>query len=474
MDVVSGTVKLKIFRESAWYRKRKSYRVLFWREITPLAIPLLIEGLCVLLMGVFSTLLVSWLGKEAMAAVGLADSFNMLIAAFFASVALGTSVVVSFSLGQRKRKQAQTAARESLSLLVLISLLLVLLVHFAGEAIINLMAHQADPAVKAMALTYLNLTVWNYPAMAITLVGCGALRGAGNTRLPMFINIAMNILNIIISSLLIYGLFSWQGLGFIGAGIGITLSRYIGALVVVLVLIFGANNTLRIPFKAYFLPFTSAIMFEVLSIGIPASVESVMFSIGKLITQRFVAGMGTEVIAGNFIAFSIVGLINLPGNALGYSSTIIIGTRLGKGQILQPIRQLKHIFWLSTVGVCFIALLSIPSAGFLASLYTNEPGVINVVKHLIWINALFMPIWAASWVLPSGLKGAKDARYTMWVALAGMWGCRIIVGYILGITLGFGVTGVWMGMFLDWIVRGVLFYRRMSTGRWLWRYRPAA
>lgn len=82
MNRVSEAVKLKIFRESVWYKKRKSSRVLFWREITPLAFPLFIEGLCVLLMGVFSTLLVSWLGKEAMAAVGLADSFNMLIAAF--------------------------------------------------------------------------------------------------------------------------------------------------------------------------------------------------------------------------------------------------------------------------------------------------------------------------------------------------------------------------------------------------------
>lgn len=380
---------------------------------------------------------------------------------------------MAFSLGQRKRQQAQTAARQSMTLLVLISLLLVVLVHFSGQTIIDLMANQADPSVKAMALTYLHFTVWNYPAMAITLVGCGALRGAGNTRLPMLINIGMNILNIVISSILIYGLFNWQGLGFIGAGIGITLARSAGALVVVVLLIYGANNTLRIPFKAYFMPFTSAIMFEVLSIGIPASVESVMFNIGKLIIQRFVAGMGTDVIAGNFIAFSIVAIINLPGNALGYTSTIIIGTRLGKGQILQPIRQIKHIFWLSTLGVCFIALLSIPSAGFLASLYTDDPAVITVVKHLIWMNALFMPIWAASWVLPAGLKGAKDASYTMWVALAGMWGCRIIAGYILGVTLGFGVTGVWMGMFLDWMVRGVLFYRRMSTGRWLWRYRPS-
>lgn len=65
-----------------WYAKRKSYRVLFWREITPLAVPIFLENACVLLMGVLSTFLVSWLGKEAMAGVGLADSFNMVIIAF--------------------------------------------------------------------------------------------------------------------------------------------------------------------------------------------------------------------------------------------------------------------------------------------------------------------------------------------------------------------------------------------------------
>lgn len=86
-----------------WYAKRKSYRVLFWREITPLAVPILVENACVLLMGVLSTFLVSWIGKEAMAGVGLADSFNMVIISFIAAVDLGTTVVVAFSLGTRDR-----------------------------------------------------------------------------------------------------------------------------------------------------------------------------------------------------------------------------------------------------------------------------------------------------------------------------------------------------------------------------------
>jgi len=93
-----------------------------------------------------------------------------------------------------------------------------------------------------------------------------------------------------------------------------------------------------------------------------------------------------------------------------------------------------------------------------------------VVKHLLWLNALFMPIWAAAWVLPAGLKGARDARFAMWVTMLGMWGCRVVAGYTLGIVLGMGVIGVWLGMFLDWAVRGAFFYWRMISGRWLQKY----
>lgn len=453
-----------------WYRKRTSYRVLFWREITPLAVPILIENTCVLLMGVLSTFLVSWLGKEAMAGVGLADSFNMVVLAFFAAVDLGTTVVVAFSLGKRDRRRARAAARQSLVLMAAVAVVMAALIHLTGEHIIGFIAGEASPEVKALAQNYLEITAWSYPAAAIALIGSGALRGAGNTKIPLLVNGGMNILNILISSFLIYGAFSWHGLGFIGAGLGLTISRYIGAIAILYVLMVGFTPALRIRLRSYFTPLKLGILMEVLGIGIPASIESVLFNGGKLLTQMFVAGMGTDVIAGNFIAFSVAGLINLPGNALGSASTIIVGKRLGKGQIGQAERQLRHVFWLATFGLTLIAWGSAPFAGLLASFYTHEQDVKDVVKILLWMNAAFMPIWAASWVLPAGLKGARDARFAMWISMLGMWGCRVVAGYVLGIVLGFGVVGVWLGMFLDWAVRGVFFYWRMISGKWLWKY----
>ncbi|ELW9443431.1 EmmdR/YeeO family multidrug/toxin efflux MATE transporter [Pluralibacter gergoviae] len=468
MNVI-GAVRQAVTR-TTWFQNRKSYRVLFWREITPLAVPIFLENTCVLLMGVLSTFLVSWLGADAMAGVGLADSFNMVIMAFFAAIDLGTTVVVAFSFGRRERRRARAAARQSLVIMTLFSIVLAAVIHLFGREIIEVVAGAATPHVKELALTYLELTVLSYPAAAIALIGSGALRGAGNTKIPLLINGGMNILNIIISSILIYGVFSWGGLGFVGAGLGLTISRYIGAVAIVAVLAVGFNPALRITLKSYFRPLNFAIIWEVMGIGIPASIESVLFNGGKLLTQMFVAGMGTEVIAGNFIAFSVASLINLPGNALGAASTIITGKRLGKGQIGQAELQLRHVFWLATIMLTAIAWGTAPLAGLFASFYTHDENVKDVVKILLWLNAAFMPIWAASWVLPAGLKGARDARFAMWVSMFSMWGARVVLGYLLGIVLGMGVVGVWLGMFADWAVRGICFYWRMVSGRWLWKY----
>lgn len=462
---------MQAIKRTAWYPKRRFYRTLFWREITPLAVPIFIENLCVMLMGVLSTFLVSWLGKEAMAGVGLADSFNIIIISFFAAIDLGTTVVVAFSLAKRNGKRARAATRQSLALMTVLSLVLVFAIELWGHLIIDLIAGGAEPKVKELALSYLQTSAWSYPAAAIALIGSGALRGAGNTKIPMLINGGMNILNIVISSVLIYGAFTWEGLGFVGAGLGLTISRYIGAIGVIYVLMIGFNASLKISLPSYFRRWDLKILMEVLGIGVPASIESVLFNGGKLLTQVFVAGMGTDAIAGNFIAFSIASLINLPGNALGSASTIITGTRLGRNQVYQAERQIRHVFWLASLCLCALAFMTVPLSGVLARFYTRDPDVISVTQHLIWLNAAFMPIWAASWVLPAGLKGARDARYTMYVSMFSMWGARVVVGYVLGIMLGMGVVGVWLGMFLDWAVRGACFWWRLKSGKWLDNYR---
>lgn len=96
--------------------------------------------------------------------------------------------------------------------MTLFAVLLAAVIHYFGKQIIDVVAGEATADVKALALIYLELTVLSYPAAAIALIGSGALRGAGNTKIPLLINGGMNILNIIISSILIYGIFPGMGL----------------------------------------------------------------------------------------------------------------------------------------------------------------------------------------------------------------------------------------------------------------------
>ena len=140
-----------------------------------------LENACVLLMGVLSTFLVSWLGKEAMAGVGLADSFNMVIIAFSprwisAPPWWWPSASASAIVGARAR------ARQSPVLMTGVALLLAAGIHLAGESIIDVIAGAASPEVKALALSYLQTTVWSYPAAAIALIGSGALRARATPR----------------------------------------------------------------------------------------------------------------------------------------------------------------------------------------------------------------------------------------------------------------------------------------------------
>ncbi|OEF25209.1 EmmdR/YeeO family multidrug/toxin efflux MATE transporter [Vibrio rumoiensis] len=447
---------------------RKRHKVLLIRDVFPLAWPIFIELLCVVLMGIISTILVSRLGQSQTAAIGISDSFTYIIYSVLAAIELGGTVIVAQSYGRRNSEQALDQARQTITLNALISVLFCVVVLLGGKSLLEIVAYGAEPEVIHLAEVYLTAMALSYPALAITLAGSGVLRAVGNSRLPMRVNILTNLLNIAFSYPLIYGVGDWQGLGLLGAGLGVSLARWVGAFIILAYL--AKNSRFVIPFKLYFSKFSRKVLADILGIGIPASVESLMFNIGKMITILMVAGMGTVAMAGNVIAFSIILMINIPGNTLGMAATVIVGKRLGQNRPRMAQQELVLILVTSTILLVCSTLLLVPFIHYIALLYTTEESVIDVVVNLFYMNAIMMPVWAASFVLPAAFKGAKDVKFTMWTAILSMWGFRICCGYVFGVVLDFGVYGVWIGMFSDWIVRGMLFTLRLLNQKWLARY----
>lgn len=156
----------------------------------------------------------------------------------------------------------------------------------------------------------------------------------------------------------------------------------------------------------------------------------------------------------------------MPGNSLCIAATALVGKYMGSGDPSEAEKSLSYITKLSTIFLTVIALIFIPFAGMVTSLFTTNKEIIHLASAVLIVNSACIPLWSISFVLPSGLKGAGDVKYTLITSIIGMWLFRITLGYLLGIVLKFGLIGVWIGMIVDWAVRGCLYFIRFKKGKW--------
>jgi putative MATE family efflux protein len=426
-----------------------------------LAAPVVVQELALVLAGAIVTLLAARLGPSAVAAIGMVDALGYLLHALFGAMAVGATVTVAHTLGAGRREALHPVACSALALAGLGALALSVLLWFTRSWWLAMLLPGVEPAVSERADTYFRwLIVADVPTGAV-LVGCGVMRGMGRTAAAMRVQLAMNAVHVGLGWLLMHQ----AGWDVDGAGAALLAGRGLGLLWV----LHTMTPLLRRPRAgpdAPGPPLQWRHVRAIVRVGWPTAVETGFFHVGKLVTQTLVAGLGTSAMAANFIAFSISALLNIPGAALGVAATTLVGLRLGAGRRDGARVALRRVGTSATVSLSLLALGVAPLAPLLAGLYGSGPEVTAQAARLIVLNCLFMPVWAAAFVLPAGLRGAGDTRYTMGVAIAGMWLFRVVLGYLLGRLLGLGVAGVWLGMFIDWCVRGLLFWRRVRDGGW--------
>lgn len=442
------------------------------RDILGLAIPILTEQAFMTIMGMVNTIMAGRIGKEAVSAVGMVDSLNNIFIAFFSALAVGGTVVVAQYSGQGSIKRVNEAAKQALYSGVMLAFIVTIFMWIFKAPLIKLLFGSAEEEVIKATYSYLGITLFTYPLIAILLISNGLLRGVGDTKNPAKITITMNALNVAFGYLLIYGVninlgifnINFSGFGILGAALAIGLARIFGSILALLVLVRG-SKTLKLRKLTKF-KFNKELLIPVVNVGIPASIESLLFNIGKLITQIYIVSMGTVSIASNSVSGSVAGMINVPGAAFSIAATTVVGQYIGKGKGEEAKKSLFYLTYLSMGCLTLLGLSSIPFAPFLASLYNTNPDIIALSSKVIRLNGIFIIAWSFSFILPAGLKGAGDAKYTMVTAIAGMWLFRITLGYVLSIMLGMGLIGVWLAMYTDWLVRGTLYYLRVKGDKW--------
>ena len=429
------------------------------RGVWALAGPVLVQELALVLTGTVVMVLASHLGAASVAAIGMVDALGFLLNAVYGGLAMGATVTAAHCLGAGRRGDLRAVGFSALLLALCGGALVAVLLWFTRSTWLALLLPGAEASVVTQADHYFRWLIVAGLPTSLVMVACGVLRGMTRTDAAMRVQVAMNLLQILLAALFMRGVDGSVG----GAGAALLIARGTGVALALLAL---WSTLQRGAVHAAGWPVRSDFVRTILRVGWPAALESSFFHVGKLITQTMVVGLGTAAMASNFVAGSVSALLNVPGIALGVAATTLVGMRLGAGQVHAAQRLLRRLVRSAGWSLTALAVMVLPLAWPLASLFGSDAEVTRQAGWLIALSCLFTPVWAASFVLPAGLRGAGDTRYALAVGTTTMWGLRILAGYVLGIVLGLGVIGVWLGMFGDWVVRGWLFRKRLRGSAW--------
>ena len=438
-----------------------SGETLDYRQILSIILPLLIDQAFLVCMNLVNTAMISSSGVAAVSAVNMVDSVNIFLINIFIAVATGGTVVVAQYTGRGNDKMVPKAVAGSVTSVFLIAFAITLALVVFHSPILSVLFGNAEAAVFANAKTYLIGSCISYCGIAIMEAVCGALRGIGETRSSLMISLVMNLSYVILNFVFINGM----NMGVLGLVISMNVSRYTAAIFAIIYLI-RKNESLHFKMSDM-LGFDWSMIRRILSIGIPFAAEQMFFNGGKILTQTFIVGLGTLAMASNAISASIAGLFAIPANALALTIITVVGQCMGKGDIVQAKKVVRSFFILTSLSLAVMCILILPFFRPLVSLFNAPEEIVPVIFIIVVsfsVTQVFL--WPGSFLVPAALRAGGDSTYTSIMSMLSMWLFRVIFGYILGVVLHFGIIGVWVAMYAEWGIRGVIFMTRFRGKKW--------
>ncbi|NLC52682.1 MAG: MATE family efflux transporter [Firmicutes bacterium] len=434
-----------------------------WREILVITLPAFIELVMSTLFGMVDMVMVGRLGPAAITAVGLTHQPFMLLLSIFAAVNIGTTTLVAWQIGARKPAEAQNVTRQTL----LISLGLGTLISGIGvllaPTIVRFMGAGSD--AFADATTYFQIVAAGLVFQVLNMGITAALRGAGETRIPMLYNVGSNFINVLGNYVLIYGKLGFPRWGVTGAAVSTTLSRLLGCLAGLYVLYCSQHSILRLKLKDDYRLHRPTVQ-RIFAIGLPAALEQFILHSGLMLFARTVSTLGTLKFAAHQIGLNISGLSFAPSMAFGVASTTLVGQSLGAEKEEQAESYARIVHKIALVVAILNALLFILFSYPMARMYTSDPAVAAAAGMVLKILALALPGQSTQFSLAGALRGAGDTMYPLYASAVGIWLFRVVVAYIFVRIFHWGLVGAWVAFVMDQYTRSTVLYFRFRSGKW--------
>lgn len=434
-------------------------------EKTPLLVlagPMFLELLLNIFINNIDTLMLSHVSETAVGAVGNSNQIMFLLILMFNIIATATSVIVAQYLGANQHDKMNMIYTLAFVVNLVMGVILSAAFVLTKGHILTLMKVPAEMVHEAEI--YINIVGGSLFLQACYNVMLQILRCNGHTNIGMYISVAINLVNVVGNYVFLYGPLKFLNLGVAGAAIPTAFARTIA--VISALIFFYKKKIGRISLK-YIVPFPGKLLASMVKIGLPSAGENLSYNMYQLVLLSFVNGMGSDSVNAQVYCKSLISFAMVFSNASAMATQIIVGHLVGAGKEDAAFKRTFSTLKVSlpiTAGLATINWLLSP---FTLRLFTSNENIIHLGFYIMLVDIVIEIGRCMNMTFVSSLKAAGDYVYPLIVGLICMWGLGATVGYTMGVALGIGVYGVFMGTATDEFLRGLVVMNRWRRKKWV-------
>ena len=431
------------------------------RQLKVITIPVFIELALVMLLGAVDTVMLSRYSDNSVAAVGLDNQLMSLIFLVYQFFSMGAAILCAQYIGAGMRKRLVQVVGMALVVNLLLGMAVSALLFFYAEHLLILMGLR--PELMGDGLVYLKLTGALSFFQALSLTFSASLRSADKVVWPMAVTGIVNVLNILGNYVLIFGHWGFPQLGVEGAAIATAASRAVS--MVLLAIVHFRVHIPRFPLS-YFRPIPWKELRNLLKIGIPAMSENISYSLSQVAITFFINQISNEALAARTYCANLIMFVYLFCISITQGGDILVGHLVGQKRH-QAAYILGNYFFRISLIITLVgsALMALTGKSILSAFTDNE----EIIRMGCWVLFIdwFLEIGRTSNIFAVGtLRATGDAIYPVIIGIIFQWSIAVGLSYFIGIPLGYGLIGMWIGFALDENIRGIILMRRWRSGKW--------
>ncbi len=431
------------------------------RQLKVLTIPVFIEMALVMMLGAVDTVMLSRYSDNSVAAVGLDNQLISLVFLVYQFFSMGAAILCAQYIGAGLRKRLVQVVGMALTVNLMLGLTVSALLFFFAEELLQLMGLR--PELMGDGLTYLRLTGALSFFQALSLTFSASLRSADKVVYPMVVTGIVNVINILGNYALIFGHWGCPQLGVEGAAIATASSRAIAT--VLLAVIHFKVHIPRFPLH-YFRPMPWQELKNLLHIGIPAMSENISYSLSQVVITFFINQISNEALATRTYCHNMIMFVYLFCISITQGGDILVGHLVGQRRHQAAYILGNYFFRWSMIITLTGSIILALSGRSILSAFTDNPEIIAMGVWVLIID-VFLEVGRTANIFAVGtLRATGDAIYPVVVAIIFNWTIAVGLSYVIGIPLGYGLVGMWVGFALDENIRGIILMRRWRSGKW--------